>query len=164
MITFPLQQLVSWMTEQCAHLLGVDVIRVGTELYDPSGEYAYEVAAACSGIRSLVAIFLLATIYGFVVFKSPWKRTLLMALAVPFAVLGNLLRMLMIVVTASIGGQSAGNFVHENFITSHLPFSLPLIGNEIAVVNLLPYVPAIRWLYNDRAAGWRSARDRKPRT
>ncbi|HEY1663385.1 MAG TPA: exosortase/archaeosortase family protein [Verrucomicrobiae bacterium] len=126
MITFPLQQLVSWMTEQCAHLLGVNVIRVGTILYDPSGNYAYEVAAACSGIRSLVAIFLLATVYGFVFFRSPWKRALLMVLAAPFSILGNLLRMLMIILTASMGGRDAGNFVHENFFTS-----------------LVPYVPAI---------------------
>jgi exosortase len=151
-ITFPLQQLVSWLTEMCAHILGVNVIRVGTELLDPSGQYGYEVAAACSGIRSLVAIFLLATVYGFVVFKSPWKRALLMMLAAPFAVLGNLLRMLMIILTASIWGQSAGDYVHEG-CPIHLPFSLPLIGNEIAIVNLLPYVPGIvgfllvgRWL------------------
>jgi exosortase len=137
-ITFPLQQLVSWLTEQCAHLVGVDVIRVGTQLYDPSGKYAYEVAAACSGIRSLVAIFLLATIYGFVVFKSPWKRALLMGLAVPFAVLGNLLRMLMIVITASIGGQSAGNFVHENFVTSLLPYAPAIVG----------FIMIGRWLEN----------------
>ncbi len=135
-ITFPLQQLVSWLTEQCAHLLGVDVIRQGTALYDPTGKYAYEVAAACSGIRSLVAIFLLGTVIAFVFLRSSWNRALLMTLAVPFAILGNLLRMLMIILTASMGGQAAGNFVHENFFTS-----------------LVPYVPAIagflligRWL------------------
>lgn len=128
LITFPLQQLVSWSTEQCAHILGVDVIRVGTQLYDPSGKYGYEVAAACSGIRSLVAIFLLATVYGFVAFKSPWKRALFMVLAAPFSVLGNLLRMLMIILVASIWGQSAGNFVHENFFTSLLPYVPAIVG------------------------------------
>ena len=137
-ITFPLQQLVSWLTQKCSYALGVDVIRVGNELFDPSGKYAYEVAAACSGIRSLVAIFLLATVYAFVVFRSPWKRILLMGLAPLFAVLGNLLRMLMIILTASFAGRDAGNFVHENFFTS-----------------LVPYVPAVvgflligRWLEN----------------
>ncbi|HEY3760290.1 MAG TPA: exosortase/archaeosortase family protein [Verrucomicrobiae bacterium] len=127
-ITFPLQRLVSWLTEQCAHLLGVDVIRIGTQLFDPSGKYGYEVAAACSGIRSLTAIFLLATVYSFVIFKSPWKRALLMVLAAPFAVLGNLLRMLMIILVASMGGQSAGNFVHENFFTSLMPYVPAIIG------------------------------------
>ncbi|HUB86985.1 MAG TPA: exosortase/archaeosortase family protein [Verrucomicrobiae bacterium] len=137
-ITFPLQQAVSWLTEKCAHGLGIDVLRNGTQLFDPSGKYAYEVAAACSGIRSLVAIFLLAAVYGFIIFRSPWKRIFLLALAPPFAVIGNLLRMLLIILAATIGGQRAGDFVHENWL-----------------ISLIPYIPAIagflligRWLEN----------------
>lgn len=136
-ITFRLRLLVCYLVEILTHyLLGIDVIRVGTQLLDPSGSYQYEVAAACSGIRSLVAIFLLATVYGFMTFRSAWQRGLIMASAVPFAVLGNLLRMLLIIVTAAIAGQQAGNFVHEN-----------------TLISLVPYVPAIlglllagRWL------------------
>jgi len=133
-VTFPLQQLVSWLTEKCAHGLGIDVLRVGTQLFDPSGTYQYEVAAACSGIHSLAAIFLLATIYGCVAFRSLPKRILLMALAFPLAVLGNLLRMLVIIVAAAFGGQSAGNYVHVSTIFS-----------------LLPYLPAFAGLF---LAGW----------
>jgi len=157
-ITFPLQQLVSWLTEKCAHILGIDVIRVGTQLFDPSGKYGYEVAAACSGIRSLVAIFLLATIFGFVFLRKPWHRICLMILAPPFAVFGNLLRMLLIIIVADLGGQSWGDYVHEG-CPIHLPFSLPLIGNEIAVVNLLPYVPAIVGFL--LIGGWLEKREKK---
>jgi len=138
-ITFPLRQLVSWLSEQVAHwVLGIGVIRVGTQLLDPSGAYGFDVEAPCSGMRSLIAVFLLATIYGFFVFRSPWKRLLLMALALPFSVLGNLLRMLLIIISAELGGQSWGNYVHENWI-----------------ISLVPYIPAIigfllvgRWLEN----------------
>ncbi|MBU6409495.1 MAG: exosortase [Verrucomicrobia bacterium] len=125
-VTFPLQELVSWLTEKVAHGLGVDVLREGTQLFDPSGAYQYEVAAACSGIHSLIAISLLAAVYGFLVFRGAWQRAFLLALSVPFAVLGNLLRMLLIIITAAIGGQAAGNFVHNNWLLS-----------------LTPYVPAI---------------------
>ena len=127
-ITFPLQQLVSWLTEKSAHLLGIDVIRIGTQLFDPSGAYGYEVAAACSGIRSLVAVFLLATVYGFVVFKSARERIFLMALAVPFAILGNLLRMMMIIMTAAIGGRAAGDYVHDSWFFSLIPYIPAIIG------------------------------------
>jgi len=127
-ITFPLQQLVSWLTEKCAHVLGIDVIRAGTQLFDPSGAYQYEVAAACSGIRSLIAVFLIATVYGFFTFRSGWKRLLLMALALPFAVLGNLLRMLLIIITAALGGQAAGNYVHGSWIFSLVPYLPAIIG------------------------------------
>ena len=124
-ITFPLRILVSELVEWVAHnSFGIGVLRMGTQLFDPLGTYQYDVAAACSGIRSLVAIFLFATVCGFVMFRSPWKRLFMMALSVPFAVLGNLLRMLLIVIAAEIGGQQWGNRVHES-----------------TVIGLLPYVP-----------------------
>jgi exosortase len=140
-VTFPLRQLVSWLSEKTAHVLGIDVIRVGTQLFDSTGSYGFDVAAPCSGMRSLIAIFLLATIYGFFVFRSPWKRLLLIALALPFAVLGNLARMMLIIGAAEIGGQSWGVYVHE--------------GGPLGIISLVPYVPAMiglllagRWLEN----------------
>jgi exosortase len=141
-ITFPLRQLVTQLSELVAHwVLGINVIRVGTQLFDPSGSYGFDVEAPCSGMRSLIAVFLLATIYGFFVFRSPWKRLLLMALALPFSVLGNLTRMLLIIVAAELGGQAAGNYVHE--------------GGPLGIISLVPYVPAMaglllmgRWLEN----------------
>ena len=129
-ITFWLRYFVSALTEWVAHyILGIGVIRSGTELLDPSGTYGYDVAAACSGIRSLMAIFLLATIYGFLTFRSPWKRLFMMALAAPFSVFGNLLRMLCIIIAAEMGGQEWGNYVHE--------------GGPFGIISLLPYLPAI---------------------
>ena len=128
-ITFPLRLLVCQSVEMVSHwILGIDVVRVGTQLIDPSGTYQYDVAPACSGIRSLVAIFLLATIYGFITFRSSWKRVFLMALAFPFAVLGNLLRMLCIIVAAELGGQQAGNYVHESTLISLVPYVPAIVG------------------------------------
>ena len=164
-ITFPLRLLVSALVEWIAHgVLGIGVMRMGTQLFDPLGTYQYDVAAACSGIRSLTAIFLFATVWGFIAFRSPWKRGLMMALAIPFAILGNLLRMLLIILAAVMGGQSWGNYVHEG-CPIHLPFSLPLIGNEIAIVNLLPYVPAfVGLLLVGAVVGGKTRFNRRPAT
>jgi exosortase len=126
-ITFPLRLLVTSLAADLSQLLTINVVRQGTQLINPSGGYQYEVAAACSGMRSLVAIFLLATIYGFVMFRSPGKRLLLMSLALPLSVLGNLARLLCIIFAAEIGGQSAGNYIHESSIFSLVPY-LPAIG------------------------------------
>ena len=140
-ILFPLRLLVTWLVEMFAHLLGIGVIRQGTQLFDPSGHYQYEVAAACGGMRSLIAIFLLATIYAFGAFRAPGQRIFLMALAVPFAVLGNFLRLFCIIMAAEMGGQEWGNYVHE--------------GGPGGIFSLLPYLPGIfglllvgRWLEN----------------
>ncbi|HEX3856625.1 MAG TPA: exosortase/archaeosortase family protein [Verrucomicrobiae bacterium] len=148
-ILFPLQLFICWLVEMVAHIVGINVIRQGTQLMDPSGAYGYDVAAACAGMRSLIAVFLLATVYGFATFRSPCKRIFLLALALPFAVLGNMLRLLAIIVAAEMGGQSWGNYVHE--------------GGPFGLISLLPYVPGIigllwvgRWL-EKRAAKNKSA-------
>ena len=141
-ITVPLQLLVSWLTAVAAHIVGIGVMRNGVQLIDPSGTYQYEIAAACSGIRSLIAIFLLATAYGFFVFRSSWKRLFLMALALPFAVLGNLARMLLIIIAAEIGGQKWGNFIHDGNIFSLIPGLEPYLP-AFNPFSLVPYIPAI---------------------
>ena len=130
-ITFPLRLLVCRLVEfVCHYILAIDVLRDGTALKDPTGRYSYEVAAACSGIRSLVAIFLMATVYSFLAFRGFWKRLLLLVAAFPLAVLGNLVRMLFIIIAAELWGQSAGNYVHES-----------------SVISILPYIPAIVGLF-----------------
>jgi exosortase len=152
-ILFPLRQLVTWLVEMFAHLLGIEIIRNGTQLMDPSGNFQYEVAAACGGMRSLVAIFLLATVYAFGVFRAPGQRIFLMALGVPFAVLGNFVRLSCIILAAEMGGQEWGNYVHE--------------GGPLGLISLLPYVPGIvglilvgRWMENREAKKSSDGKDR----
>lgn len=132
-ITFPMRLLVTRLVEIISHLLGMNIVREGTQLIDPTGSFQYDVAPACSGIHSLVAIFLLGTVYGFFTFREAWKRLLLMALGFPFAVLGNLVRLLMVVAAAEMGGQKWGDFVHDNWLFSLVPyvpafFGLLLVG------------------------------------
>lgn len=131
-ITFPLRLLVCRLVEFISHyILAIDVIRDGTILRDPANQYQYEVAAACSGMRSLTATLALAMILAFVSLRTPWKRLLMIAAAFPLAVLGNLLRMLAIILAAEIGGQELGNRVHDGGpggIFSLLPYALSFIG------------------------------------
>jgi exosortase len=115
-LTLPLRLLVSRIVEIIAHCgLAPDLIREGTQLFDAQHTFAYEVAAACSGIRSLVALLALTTIYGFVNFKSPWKRAVMMLVAAPLAVLGNVVRLCFTIFVAETFGQNAGKAVETNF-------------------------------------------------
>jgi len=128
-ITFQLRLLVSKLVVLISHfILAIDVERDGTMLMDITHRYHYEVAAACSGIRSLLATFALAVILAFISFRKSWKRLVVMASALPLAVMGNLLRMLAIIIAAELGGQDWGNRVHE--------------GGPLGIFSLLPYVPA----------------------
>ena len=128
-ITFPLRIMVSWIVEHLFNgLLGIGVIRQGTELLNALGTYKYEVAAACSGMRSLISIFLVAVSYAFLVFDTPWKRLAMIAASLPLAVVGNVVRLGTIVAAGELKGQSAGNYVHEDPIISMLPYIPAFIG------------------------------------
>jgi exosortase len=128
-LTFRLRLIVCQLVEAlCHYIMAIDVIRDGTMLKDPTGHYQYEVAAACSGIRSLIAISLMATVYAFGWFRGFWKRLLVLASAVPLAILGNLVRMLSIVIAAEIGGQKLGNSVHDSTVFSLLPYIPAMLG------------------------------------
>jgi exosortase len=143
LITTRLQLLVSWLVEVvCHNILGIDIVREGNQLYDAARTYQYEVAAACSGIRSLFTIFLLATAFGFLTFRSLGKRLFMMSLAVPFAVLGNLIRMMCIVLFATLFGKEWGDKVHEN-----------------AIASIIPYIPAILGLL--WIGGWLERREKR---
>lgn len=115
-LTLRLRLLVAWIVAGIAHLgLAPDLIRDGTQLFDAQHSFAYEVAAACSGIRSLMALLALTTIYSFVTFKSPWKRAVMISSALPLSVLGNVARLCCTIMVAELGGQQAGKAVETNF-------------------------------------------------
>jgi exosortase len=128
-ITFPLRLLVCRVVEWISgNILQIDILRDGTSLMDPMRTYQYDVAPACSGIRSLFAIMAVSIIYAFLSFRTGWRRGLLIISAVPLAVFGNVVRMLTIIVAAEIWGQAGGEYVHE--------------GGPYGIISLLPYAAA----------------------
>ena len=137
MITHPLRLLATRITAAVADgLLGIGVVQTGTTLWEPSGRFQYEVAAACSGIRSLSAIFVLAMIYGYVMLRQNWKRLVMLAAAFPLAVISNVVRLLAIVLAAEAFGQKAGDYVHESAVFSLLPY-LPALAGILGMSRLL---------------------------
>ena len=112
------------------------MVQNGTQLLDAAGSYQYEVAPACSGIRSLTAILAFGVIYGYVTFKTTWRRLAMVAAAFPLAVVANVFRLTLIVLAAEAFGQKAGNFVHENSWFSLAPY-VPSIGGMLLMGWLL---------------------------
>ena len=128
-IAFPLRMWSTTLSVKIASgLFGLDIIQQGTLIFDPAGRYQYEVAPACGGIRSLTAIFVLSLCCGFIFFKSIWKKVVLVVLALPLAVAGNILRLLAIIFAAELAGQQAGASVHNSSIFSLLPYLPAFIG------------------------------------
>lgn len=143
-VSFPLRLMATKITAVfCDLVLGIKVMQNGTQLLDAGGSYQYEVAAACSGIRSLTAIVAFSVIYAYLSFKTGWRRLLIVAAAIPLAVIANVFRLTLIVLAAEAFGQGAGNYVHES-----------------SAFSLVPYVPAIGGML---LLGWWISEDRKAR-
>lgn len=89
-ITFPLQLLATRISSAILPFLGVPVLRQGNVIQLPAIQL--EVAEACSGIRSLMSLFTVAVIYGYLLDKSVIRRWLLAAASLPIAVAANVAR------------------------------------------------------------------------
>ena len=128
-ITFPLRIFVAAVVQWIgANLFGFDVVRVGSGLFDSSMSYQFDVAPACSGLRSLAATTMLAYGYGLFLFGASWRWFAMVASAVPLAVLGNTFRLLVIVVAGEFGGQEWGNKAHDSSLFSMLPYVPVIVG------------------------------------
>lgn len=86
-IALPLQFLASGIASSLLELVGVPVLREGNVIQLPS--ITLDVAEACSGLRSLVSLITLAVIYGYLFETRLIRRILLVAAAVPIAVVAN---------------------------------------------------------------------------
>ena len=114
-LLFQLRLLVTQLSVGIGHnLLGLDVLRDGTAIFNPARTFNYDVAPACSGIRSLTSLLAVTTIYGYVAFRAPWKRAVMMALAAPLAVAGNVARITTVIILAEAFGHKAGAAAETN--------------------------------------------------
>jgi exosortase len=89
-IAFPLQMLASRLGETAIAAGGVPVLREGNVLFLPGR--SLEVAEACSGIRSLISLFMLAIVLGYFMERRTGARVLIALAAVPIAVVANAAR------------------------------------------------------------------------
>jgi exosortase len=93
-VSFPLQLLTSTYTAMLVGLFGVPVRREGVDLHMPG--FSLTVAAACSGLRSLVTLMALASLFAYFTRASLWKRLLLFFFGIPVALIANVVRVTLV--------------------------------------------------------------------
>ncbi len=112
-VGFWLRLWVIDVAEAFSRVAHLGLVRNGTQLLAPDGRYQYDVAAACSGVRSLMALAALSLLIGYLNFRSWPRRAAMLALCLPLTYVGNVARILAIVVAAQAGGQAWGGRVHD---------------------------------------------------
>lgn len=112
-ITVPLKIWVShaaiWLLKLCGYPIG----GVGVSIY--IGQYTLLVAAACSGLNSLISLAAISLFYIYMRHQAEWKYALFLALlTVPVALAANLVRVIiLILLTYHLGNAAGEGFLHN---------------------------------------------------
>lgn len=135
-ITFPLQLVASQLGESVIAAAGVPVLREGNVLHLPTRPL--ELVEACSGIRSLMSLVMLAIVLAYFRESRTGRRAVIIAAAVPLAILTNAARVAGTGLASEwVSPAAADGFFHT--FSGWLTFALATAG-LLAVQHLLARV------------------------
>lgn len=128
-ISFKLRIFMSSITYHFLNLIGIPAIRSGTAVISApdfaaniqqGARFQLDVADPCSGIRSLFALTMVTALYAYIALGKTWQKIILFLCAIPLAVFGNFIRMLMLTFGCillgsdiAIGPPEKPSFYHE---------------------------------------------------
>lgn len=147
-VSFPMQILTSAYSAILASIVGVPVFRDGVNLHIWNAAHtgykgSFEVAVACSGMHSLIALLCLAAGIAYFTPTAMWKRWLIFLLGLPMALAANIFRVFLILCVGNwISPDLAAKAFHD--WSAPVLFLLNTMG-LIAIRNLLirePSAPA----------------------
>jgi exosortase A len=93
--TTPLQLFVTKVSVFVATLFDIPIYREGNVIHLPNR--TLQVVAACSGMRSMISLGTLSLVFAYISLQSYSLRTVLVASAIPIAILINIIRVLAMV-------------------------------------------------------------------
>jgi exosortase A len=100
----PLQHITAWMIDWGLDLAGITHYVDGLMIETPAG--MFHVAEACAGLRFIIAALAFGALYALVIFRSPWRRLIVMLLALAVPILANGVRAWGIIVLAEYLGSA----------------------------------------------------------
>lgn len=114
-LSFPLRLFGTRAAVGISNGIGVQVAQVGTAIYSvPPGQYEFDVADPCSGLRSLLALTALTAVYANVMMRGQWRKWILFSASIPVAVAGNIARLVALIFVAEVAGEEvASSIVHD---------------------------------------------------
>jgi len=129
----PLMQSTADFTVAALRLSGVPVYREGLQFVIPSGNWS--VVEACSGVRYLMASFMVGSLFAYLNYRSQWRRLVFCIVSLLVPILANWLRAYMIVML----GHLSSNRIAAG--ADHLVYGWVFFG----VVITLLFMIGARW-------------------
>jgi exosortase A len=112
-ITFPLQLFAAKVSTFSLQMIDIPVFRDGNIIVLPYT--TLEVAEACSGIRSLVSLTMLAVVFAYMTQQNIFKRSLLILSAIPIAIVTNAFRIWGTGILAHLYGMKLAEGFYHTF-------------------------------------------------
>jgi len=111
-ITLPLALFTGYCSGSIVQLLGMDITIVGNSISLPNADLI--VGAQCSGVNSLITLLALLVLVAYLLDGSIGSRAALVLLAIPLALLGNIIRVAtLLFVARSWGADAAFTYYHD---------------------------------------------------
>lgn len=122
-LSFALKEVSVALSVAAAKGLGVPLMRDGMSILLATGELRVE--NPCSGLRSLLALLATGTLFAYFQKGGAWRRAAVLVAALPIAILGNAVRLLLVIVAAEQRGVvwASGTF-HD--LTGYVVYAVAL--------------------------------------
>jgi exosortase len=122
-LSFALKEVSVRASVAAAQALGVVLARDGMSIHLLSGELRVE--NPCSGLRSLLALLATGALFAYFQKGGAWRRAAVLLAATPIALLGNAVRLLLVIVAADRRGVvwASGTF-HD--VTGYVVYAVAL--------------------------------------
>ena len=109
-------------------VFGVDCLQSGTNIQSTvAGKWGFDIAGGCSGVRSLMAMILIASVYIYVIDLPLWRKALVFCAALPLAIFVNAIRIVTILVLAEYVSKDFASGIYHDY-ASFFIFPLGLLG------------------------------------
>lgn len=118
-----------FITKSCyfvGTLVGMDLTSTGSTITVNGRDL--EIAEGCSGIRSLMALVMIAAVYANYTQKSLWKKAVVFASSLPLAIIGNFGRIFTILIFAQLGFGEFGSQTYHDWAGLLIFFPIALSG------------------------------------
>lgn len=140
LVGFPLQLWASGTTAVVLRTIGIEVTRSGVNLSVPG--YDFQVAQACSGLSSLVALVGVTAVFAYITRLPAKYKWALFCLSLPIALVANVIRIITIALVGyQWGPEAAGDIYHD--------WSSPILF-MVAIVMLFVLNRGFEWLSERR--------------
>jgi exosortase len=135
--TFRLQFVITGLVGFLSNVFGIKIDAIGTTLTAADNSFNFAIAEGCSGIRSLIAMTMITAIYVHLTQDKLWKKLVILAFSVVFAIAGNVGRIFTVVLVAKfINPKLAAGIYHDYSGYIFFPIALVAMLGFSKLINL----------------------------